>query len=793
MTEILMIGIGGTGIKTLSHIKSQLKGGNKEGEIPLHVKLLGIDTTNVPDRVQGVDEKLNEDSEFVFRVGDLSEFFNNKAVQLNWFRMNYYRNHPQKDTLLSMGKGAGMHRQIGRLAFHNMLEAGRASPLYRKIFEVFTGFNDTNVDVLVFGSLAGGSGASMVVDIPYLIRNIAKNIRPSKTAHLYGFFALPDAFLHTKGVTVDDNMQARSVAALRELYRFNSISNAEIGFNFNYIPDDTVLSFRSEGGAYKQIYIFDERDKTPQGEDPKNPLDIDIAHGVCATMSSYAWIFADPISINIDNAIANRTVPLGELSKSYNGYNPPVCASFGSFSYVLPIGKLVDSWRYQFGQEIVNELLPCDAEGRFLKNRAGGRFSGEGANSVISVIENKLTEIKGVISDIKSLGFASTPQSYKDGFENNVQQIINRRTGDLQNALLSGVKLSEDDEKKFDGMLDDDCYFCKSKPGMLGKSIIQLDQGSLVNLEDIRANANNKKETAAKLISNCNTALISKVNEWEPIIDQKVANIYTTYKTWLLQFAKDTLNGVKEDSPENAIENKAGKPGWLFGFLEELRKDQIGLKTILESAIEKCNRAINDIEAEIGVSKGNKSNFIDQLEKKPNETNQKMYISKQQEILENRRKIMLIEGELAAVTKMEELTKKMLDEVDCFINLLRIDSEENLQKTLKSRQNEIDTNRTDAGILNSVRKIIKDEEWEQTKYNEFTQTVDSYRSKPSQRILKDIKWDSEVKEVSVERAGEEVKVDNVSIKLHIRGFTLTEIGNLRTDEIEPFDDNEERK
>ena len=277
MSKIFVIGVGGTGIKTLIHVKKALTDPEKSGRLPEDVRLLGIDTCLKAEKVEDIglwggafsrngsktDVELDND-EYIPLTGDMRDWVkgtNAVTTQLHyrWFDRRYF-SHPANNALLNVTAGAGMYRQIGRLAFYNNV-SGQNSPLYaaikRNLEELAGGGGELNV--LVCGSLAGGTGAGIFADVGSLVRKIfdAEIGTSGAALQLHGLFALPNAFKGTGAVSTRVNeMKPRAFAAMLEIERFLVMSNISGGSLAQYIPEtnDAVLSGRLGNGAV--IYVM---------------------------------------------------------------------------------------------------------------------------------------------------------------------------------------------------------------------------------------------------------------------------------------------------------------------------------------------------------------------------------------------------------------------------------------------------------------------------------------------------------------------------------------------------------
>lgn len=134
---------------------------------------------------------------------------------------------PDSRVVLAAGLGAGGIRSCGRLAlwgrnqkgdnFSNVIHA--ITNAYSKVMHVTN--NDANLSskptVFVTGSLTGGTGAGVFIDMGYLVRHIINDIKD-----IYGLFLLPKEPAVMRGYEV---MYGNAYGAIRDLEYYNKVEN----------------------------------------------------------------------------------------------------------------------------------------------------------------------------------------------------------------------------------------------------------------------------------------------------------------------------------------------------------------------------------------------------------------------------------------------------------------------------------------------------------------------------------------------------------------------------------------
>ena len=220
----LIIGLGGTGVLTLRHLKATLlasQEGQKERKLPPQIKIIALDTVKEQEESARTSEDKQiaalrtalEPGEYFWIGGDVYDFVREidqgrHPHISSWFQASsYLKSLPR--AAFTLERGAGQLRQFGRLAiFYDVSAPARSSIknlLTGAIDEIRKTGHFTMLDVFLVASVAGGTGAGMFVDMSYLVRQIAKTAQLS--VRLRGFLVLPEAFSSIPG-GVKDSMPA---------------------------------------------------------------------------------------------------------------------------------------------------------------------------------------------------------------------------------------------------------------------------------------------------------------------------------------------------------------------------------------------------------------------------------------------------------------------------------------------------------------------------------------------------------------------------------------------------------
>ena len=216
-TPTIIIGIGTSGLYTLENTQRfyyETYGVNK----PDHVELIYIET-NESNRPVGTPIG-NDITRVYIGLDNMAEMITeikNSCDNPDWV--------PDSKVVLSAGLGAGGIRSCGRLAlwgrnqqgdnFSNVIQA--INNAYANVMHVSNkGANQTNKPtVFITGSLTGGTGAGIFIDMGYLIRHLIQDIKD-----LYGLFLLPNEPTVIRGFEV---MYGNAYGAIKDLEHYNKI------------------------------------------------------------------------------------------------------------------------------------------------------------------------------------------------------------------------------------------------------------------------------------------------------------------------------------------------------------------------------------------------------------------------------------------------------------------------------------------------------------------------------------------------------------------------------------------
>jgi hypothetical protein len=366
----IVIGLGGTGQWILTFLKKDLLEIGK-GEMPAGVKLLAFDTTKHASAVAGYESKIEKDPndkrskkagaveledkvEYIHIGSNLNPLANEikqkKHHHLDWFAAtDFIRRLPE--AALNADDGAGAIRHVGRLALIADVQSRANSKILSTIENAMTRIAtdvgvtvENRLEILIVGSLAGGTGAGMLVDIPMLCRAAAAQ-KFKGNIIVRGFIVTPRTFV-SGALGKGQDMLARSFAAWRELDRM-LITSSEYGANqIKYSEKDPSLTITTGRRLYDSTYIIDpQRTKNPlDGLAPEEGVFPAIANAISAILDDSAGKAYSEQTINLSNTYF--TLPL-----------MPTHSAIGTYTMKVPVYYAQQKFTHELGKEILDVLL----------------------------------------------------------------------------------------------------------------------------------------------------------------------------------------------------------------------------------------------------------------------------------------------------------------------------------------------------------------------------------------------------------------------------------------------------
>lgn len=249
----VIVGLGGTGTRVLQYIKGEFQKHFPKG-VPPAIRLISIDTAPQTTQAGAVGP---------IAALEANEFAHITATSIRRLlqtpEMQAWTPPLEKWDLSDVLNGAGQRRASGRLSLfrnavsvYNVLNTQINQVKAIDLSGVMEDWPDfrvpeeqqTAVEVYVVGSLAGGTGSGMFLDIGYMIRDILKEEGADR---VIGAFLLPGIFM--KNLAAVDFVAGNGYASIKELdYWLDKLEEEEVHY-----PGGLSVKW---GGALRKPYNF---------------------------------------------------------------------------------------------------------------------------------------------------------------------------------------------------------------------------------------------------------------------------------------------------------------------------------------------------------------------------------------------------------------------------------------------------------------------------------------------------------------------------------------------------------
>lgn len=246
----VVIGLGGTGVKTIIYLKKTLS--EQAPDSARFVRFLAIDIDELKGEAPssglfGDNIRLNPEKNEFLRIADQTR--GNEARNIPeiaaWFPEAAYR-------YLPLAEGARQAKPVGRLAFF-LAHDDIARWLHRltdklvtpEVMAAFPGIKAGELNVYIVSSVCGGTGGGLFFDIAYELRYLQQQAQLPDKSRIKGLFALGDVY-----DAVSNRVLANTYASLREL-NWGQRENA--AFHPVY-PDGARNLIKTR--AFDALYLF---------------------------------------------------------------------------------------------------------------------------------------------------------------------------------------------------------------------------------------------------------------------------------------------------------------------------------------------------------------------------------------------------------------------------------------------------------------------------------------------------------------------------------------------------------
>jgi len=742
----LIIGLGGTGLKVATFVKKNLLEAN-QNQLPPQIGIFVLDTVKSVDFQAGGWGKARDEShatgpvkiegsgEYRNLTGNVSKLITeimNEQIAASadpsqiqgqphrhissWFQAQYYRQEVGTGAAEeSLDVGAARFRQFGRLALFNNIDKVTQDTIPSALSGIRRA-GASKVYVHIIGSFAGGTGASMFIDIPHLVRELAvANHFPQGTV-IFGHFVLPAAFEGTDQVRLSDQrvregFQAKSYAALRELTRLQGRTiTLPGGYPLVYSPSGTgALNTRVTEALYTVVYLYDG---IRGNLDTTNDLNrLKIEDGLAPSIADVVVSYVDDKSggafvtqsVNYHSFYPDFKIPASQVTYG----------SVGTYTIELPIYHITEGWAHDLADETIQTLGDKNPGGTSLDPAAEAR--------------RLLRQSTGMISQFADWGGSRAQNS------------------DLQQQVV-------------DQVLGYDATGWQQQMSALGEGLRSIVDQSLIELEGSLTDPKSSKyyvsakpsgNTDAQRADNLKTAIETKLKlmvgmpeehwrrqggDFRKALERLAGYHRDTFRKALDDELRLRLNG--DPNLDSAEIEKQGKLPYVKAFLQAmdsiLKASYAVLATADKQGRDKRKPIYDGLESDVTTADA-------KMRKSSGWGNRNLedYLHKSDRLAQFYKADIARKVAQALLEQLQVITEKALDEIELWEQIIfqAGQGEGGMRALIQAGRAEVNEDRSES--RNASRWIIKDNEPGDTYIGDFRT---KYMKEQLRKILKQVKW-----------------------------------------------------
>lgn len=375
----LVVGLGGTGKRALTHLKRRIFDTYGVEELPW-IRLLSIDTdsatVNNPPVISQRDGSfisLGTTETRLIDQSDTPQVISNLDAPENRHIKEWYPDPDMKVDFPKAARGSGQIRMFGKIGLY---KGDSLHSTYRWLQQAshevsdpaawanFPSFRvDQNVQfVYVICSLCGGTGSGMFLDVAYLLRKIV-GVDPS-TKRFVGIFVMPEVYEPVIENQHIKRIYANAYAALREMdYLLNSPKRSYLIKG----KDHTFVDFKGDVTPFDFVFLFNNKNRrgsviSQRQVSGDKPMAIDdrVAQYISETIITDVL---SPVTERSESILSNIFTSLGEPEQVADRTFHKVYSAVGVSSVKIPsVDQYADLLRIRLTDAVVDFLLRPDPD-----------------------------------------------------------------------------------------------------------------------------------------------------------------------------------------------------------------------------------------------------------------------------------------------------------------------------------------------------------------------------------------------------------------------------------------------
>lgn len=355
MKNILLIGVGGTGSKTVDTLFQKVKELGRQNDNNISAIVFDTDAGDIKKIESATPIPMADNAS----VGTICDRIGTEHIK-EWFPCGDKAIRSQE-----MFRGASQWRKKSYLAFLNLMNKPKYRSAFISTLEKMTLDPSAPCEVYIISSVAGGTGSGSFIPIAlFAKRYLRKNL--GKSPIINAMIALPDIYAESQTPENNTKIYANAYAIFRELNAINLVSR---GYNKGeQLKKKSPIKLKIGNNDEPNVgVLFDSMDKsfwTPEAAPFTQVFVLDkipgvtsvTAHNIVLANSLYSLICTD-IGDKFDSEISNH-----ELLHSQNNGSGAIYAGISTSEIRFPKETVLDYIAHK------KTLMACDGEWLTLHN-----------------------------------------------------------------------------------------------------------------------------------------------------------------------------------------------------------------------------------------------------------------------------------------------------------------------------------------------------------------------------------------------------------------------------------------
>lgn len=740
----LLIGLGGSGAWTVVHTKRQLFDAYNN-RVPDNVSLVVLDTAQrsivgrgaeglIRQEGMGIGQTVVDRQEMAHVGGDAYDLVRdfvdtNKKHHYqhitSWFLAERFLADLPRASF-ALDEGAGQFRQFGRLALFRDVMTPNTSAVASIIDNKLRSLQgkrqagEPAMSVVITGSLAGGTGAGLFIDVAHLVRRVAEIYALPIT--LRGFLYMPEAFSGNLSRAELEPAQGRAFAAMRELERFLLNSDYEYGYPMHYHGarsgmNDDLWRSSNTGKLYDYVYFIDGGDMN------RRKLEEGSASVVADAIINFIDENYGPkqaqYDVNVRGKINDRQARVGKRA---------FISTLGAYSIIMPIQQITEGWAYKLSLDFVHTLVPGKKNERNHLTSLTTQFGSTTSKDEVQRLCKSLTAVIDPRDPNRTATLQPLPLWGKVfDIHNNPETDQNRLNDlaryDLVDWMESLVPPASENDPEVTNLRTSTINILSQHFNDFVETSAEKENGDPeTDFVEIEARANRFINSQLGMPVSGGGRQGGDYNDKLQLFVDLQARRFRGYMTG---YMRDELNGIGADTPERG---KAGKLGRLIAVFTEMEAMFSAVNSLLNRLITGSDMIDPDtqraevqeeLNARLEQMKADKAErgMFGRIKGSPAVRAQEAYISAVQDYVDYYRMEFARNGFKRSIEAIIEFTKEILIYLRSWRDTLATDTN-SLYNALYSGSEII---RADRSLVAEVanHRLIHDPEWEDGRYNEY--------------------------------------------------------------------------